>query len=152
MSQSKLAISNPPVKLIFFERADGSQNLETERSPTPASRRSLRGRPAQISTPTDIRWPVVQEYLRSSSLLPNSRKLYERELKRFLSWTQCRWSELQSRHLGLYKAYLMELEVAAGKKQVAQSAGLPKIHPHRGRHTFISGLVRGKVDAYLGWL
>ncbi|MBW4550155.1 MAG: hypothetical protein KME35_03440 [Aphanocapsa sp. GSE-SYN-MK-11-07L] len=35
-------------------------------------------------------------------------------------------------------------------KQVAQSAGLPEIHPHRGRHTFISGLVKGKVDAYLG--
>jgi integrase/recombinase XerD len=59
---------------------------------------------------------VVQEFLRSSSLSPNSRKLYERELKRFFGWTQCRWSELQARHLGLYKAYLMELEVATGKK------------------------------------
>ena len=76
-----------------------------------------RGRPAQIATPTDIRWPVVQEFLRSSSSLsPNSRKLYDRELKRFLGWTQCRWPELQSRHLGLYKAYLMELEVTTGKK------------------------------------
>jgi integrase/recombinase XerD len=81
-----------------------------------SGRSQPRDRPAQIATPTDIRWPVVQEYLRSSSLSPNSRKLYERELKRFLGWTQCRWSELQSRHLGLYKAYLMELEVATGKK------------------------------------
>jgi hypothetical protein len=76
---------------------------------TPGAKRSPRGRPAQIATPTDIRWPVVQEYLRSSSLSPNSQKLYERELKRFLGWTQCRWSKLQSRHLGLYKAYLREL-------------------------------------------
>jgi integrase/recombinase XerD len=41
---------------------------------------------------------------------------------------------------GIYKMF----------KQVAQVAGLPDIHPHRGRHTFISGLVSGKVDAYLG--
>jgi integrase/recombinase XerD len=41
---------------------------------------------------------------------------------------------------GIYKMF----------KQVAQAAGLPDIHPHRGRHTFISGLVSGKVDAYLG--
>lgn len=84
---------------------------------TPGAKRSQqRGRPAQIATPSDIRWPIVQEYLRSSNLSPNTRKLYERELKRFLGWTQCRWSEFQSRHLGLYKAYLMELEVAGDKK------------------------------------
>jgi integrase/recombinase XerD len=41
---------------------------------------------------------------------------------------------------GIYKMF----------KQVALDAGLPHIHPHRGRHTFISGLVSGKVDAYLG--
>jgi integrase/recombinase XerD len=116
MSQSKLATSNLPVKLILLERAEELQNLETERSPDLQPNRSHRGRPEQIATPTDIRWPVVQEFLRSSSLSPNSQKLYERELKRFIGWTQCRWSDLQSRHLGLYKAYLMELEVAAGKK------------------------------------
>ncbi len=115
MSQSKLATSNLPVKLILFERADESQNLKTERSPNSEPERSPRGRPAQIATPTDIRWPAVQEFLRSSSLSPNSRKLDERELERFLDWTRCRWSELQSRHLGQYKAYLMELEVATGK-------------------------------------
>jgi integrase/recombinase XerD len=99
----------PAVKLIALDRP-----LVAAIASVP-ERRSPLGRPAQIATPTDIRWPVVQEFLRSSSLSPNSQKLYERELKRFLGWTQCRWSELQSRHLGLYKAYLMELEVAAGK-------------------------------------
>ncbi|MGB8698705.1 MAG: tyrosine-type recombinase/integrase, partial [Thermosynechococcaceae cyanobacterium] len=49
------------------------------------------------------------------NLSPNSQKLYERELRRFLGWTQCRWADLQSRHLGQYKGYLMELEVATGK-------------------------------------
>ncbi len=85
-------------------------------SPNVSPSRSHRGRPEQIATPADIRWLVVQEFLRSSNLSLNSQKLYERELKRFLGWTQCRWSELQSRHLGLYKVYLMELEVATGKK------------------------------------
>ena len=78
--------------------------------------RSRRGRPEQIAAPADIRWPVVQEFLRSSNLSENSRKLYERELKRFLGWTQCAWADLKLRHLGLYKAYLMELEVSEGKK------------------------------------
>jgi integrase/recombinase XerD len=98
----------PSLKLVILEQVTGTDSRSQRTSP--------RGRPVQIATPTDIRWPVVQEFLRSSSLSPNSRKLYERELKRFLGWTQCRWSELQSRHLGLYKAYLMELEVATGKK------------------------------------
>ncbi len=116
MSQCKPAASIPSVKLMLMEQPK-DQPLDE-----PVSRRKLhtqslpQGRPAQIATPSDIRWPVVQEFLRSSSLSPNSRKLYERELKRFLGWTQCRWSELQSRHLGLYKAYLMELEVSMGKK------------------------------------
>ena len=110
MIQSKSLASSPSVNLILIE------HVEDKRLNEPESIRSPRGRPAQIATPTDIRWPVVQEFLRSSSLSPNSRKLYERELKRFLGWTKFRWSELQSRHLGLYKAYLMELEVATGKK------------------------------------
>jgi integrase/recombinase XerD len=103
----------PSLKLVILEQVTGTDSRSQRTSP--------RGRPAQIATPSDIRWPVVQEYLRSSSLSPNSRKLYERELKRFLGWTQCRWSELQSRHLGLYKAYLMELEVATGRKLAKNS-------------------------------
>lgn len=102
-----IPVTTPLVAPVPSASALECRTLEPKRSP--------RGQAAQIATPSDIRWPVVQEYLRSSSLSPNSRKLYERELKRFLGWTQCRWSELQSRHLGLYKAYLMELEVATGK-------------------------------------
>ena len=102
MIQSKSLASSPSVNLILIE------HVEDKRLNEPESIRSPRGRSAQIATPSDIRWPLVQEFLRSSSLSPNSQKLYERELKRFLGWTQCRWSELQSRHLGLYKAYLIE--------------------------------------------
>jgi integrase/recombinase XerD len=106
----------PAVKLIALDRPLVAAIASVPERRTPGAKLPLRGRPTRIATPTDIRWPAVQEFLRSSSLSPNSQKLYERELKRFLGWTQCRWSELQSRHLGLYKAYLMELEVATGKK------------------------------------
>jgi len=74
-------------------------------------------RPAKIAPLTDIRWVKVLEFLRSSNLAPNSRKLYERELKRFLGWTQLHYHELRSRHIGLYKQYLME--------EVCTDAGYP---------------------------
>jgi integrase/recombinase XerD len=109
-------IQVPPVRLIPVDFKTTENAGNNGQSTDLTSKQTPRGRPAQIATPTDIRWPAVQEFLRSSSLSPNSQKLYERELKRFLGWTQCRWSELQSRHLGLYKAYLMELEVAGDKK------------------------------------
>ena len=107
----------PKVQLIEFQSQHENDNSNVQPSSDLKTKRSQpRGQSAQIATPTDIRWPLVQEFLRSSSLSSNSQKLYERELKRFLGWTQCRWSELQSRHLGLYKAYLMELEITTGKK------------------------------------
>jgi integrase/recombinase XerD len=62
----------PPIKLIPL-------NAETT---------SLPGRTASTRPPTDIRWVKVLEFLRSNNLAPNSRKLYERELKRFLAWSE----------------------------------------------------------------
>jgi integrase/recombinase XerD len=50
----------------------------------------------------------VEEFLNSCNLSPNSRKLYTRELARFLRWTELLWGELKMRHLALYKLYLME--------------------------------------------
>ncbi|WP_375515991.1 hypothetical protein [uncultured Nostoc sp.] len=60
----------PPIKLIALD----------------AETASLSGRTASTRPPTDIRWVKVLEFLRSNNLAPNSRKLYERELKRFLAW------------------------------------------------------------------
>ncbi|NJR57295.1 MAG: tyrosine-type recombinase/integrase, partial [Acaryochloris sp. CRU_2_0] len=105
---SNFGTAIPEVKLIPFPTVEENQEQ--------LIRTLRRGRPPQIPTPMDIRWPIAQEFLRSSNLSTNSRKLYERELKRFLGWTQCRWSDLTLRHLGQYKAYLMELEVGEDKK------------------------------------
>ncbi|MCG6134031.1 MAG: tyrosine-type recombinase/integrase [Nostoc sp. LLA-1] len=73
-------------------------------------------RTTKTSAPTDIRLVKVLEFLRSNNLAPNSRKLYERELKRFLAWTQLHYHELRPRHLGQYKEYLRdEVQTDAGK-------------------------------------
>ena len=68
-----------------------------------------KGRLARIKTATaDIRQLKIQEFLNSSNLAPNSRKVYERELRRFLSWTELLWGEIKPRHISQYKAYLTE--------------------------------------------
>ncbi|WP_017653107.1 tyrosine-type recombinase/integrase [Fortiea contorta] len=98
------ADSLPPIKLIPIE--DTALNREL----------GVSKRPAKTTAPTDIQWVKVLEFLRSNNLAPNSRKLYERELKRFLGWTQLNYHELRSRHLGQYKQYLMsEVCTDAGK-------------------------------------
>lgn len=74
-----------------------------------ASTQFRRGRPAKVPTTlADIRWLKIEEFLNSSALAPNSRKVYERELRRFLSWTELLWSEIKSRHISHYKAYLIQ--------------------------------------------
>lgn len=99
--------SLPPIKLIPLEdRTAASATIP----------KKLSGKTAKIKAPIDIRWVKVQEFLRSSNLSPNSRKLYERELKRFLGWTELHYQELRPRHLGHYKEYLMEdVQTDAGK-------------------------------------
>ncbi|BAT56882.1 Phage integrase (plasmid) [Nostoc sp. NIES-3756] len=95
----------PPIKLIHIQ----------DQVPSTLQGKS-RSRERKISLPTDIRWIKVLEFLRSTNLAPNSRKLYERELKRFLTWTQLHYHELRPRNLGLYKEYLRdEVKTDAGK-------------------------------------
>ena len=68
-----------------------------------------RGKAAKIKTaPRDIRWLKIQEFLNSSNLASNTRKVYERELRRFLNWTELLWGEIKPRHISQYKAYLTE--------------------------------------------
>lgn len=75
----------------------------------PNSTQLRRGRPAEMpAASADIRSTKVREFLNSSALAPNSRKVYQRELGRFLTWTELLWSEIKPRHISQYKAYLME--------------------------------------------
>ncbi|MHC5746963.1 MAG: tyrosine-type recombinase/integrase [Nostoc sp.] len=94
----------PPIKLISIE--DAALTRETGSSK----------RLTKTTPPTDIRWVKVLEFLRSNNLALNSRKLYERELKRFLAWSELHYHELRPRHLALYKEYLRdEIQTDAGK-------------------------------------
>lgn len=67
--------------------------------------------------PVDIRQAKANEWLRRGSFSPNTRKSYDRELRRFLRWTDLNWLELRPNHLALYKEYLVE-EVGLGRASV----------------------------------
>jgi integrase/recombinase XerD len=84
--------------------------------------RKQRGKPRLLTRSADIRWPKVQEYLNSNNLAPNSRKVYERELRRFLGWTELLWGEIKPRHIAQYKAYLLEAVQSAAGKSLSKSS------------------------------
>lgn len=68
-----------------------------------------RGKPRLIPTDlADIRRPIVNEFLRSKQLSVNTRRNYERELLRFLSWTELSFRELTTNHLSHYRDYLVD--------------------------------------------
>ncbi|MBV8885400.1 MAG: tyrosine-type recombinase/integrase [Chroococcidiopsidaceae cyanobacterium CP_BM_RX_35] len=103
----------PPIKLIPFPTTGAESTTHAPRKP---------GRSARIQTSHDLRWIKVQEFLRSSGLSPNTRKVYERELKRFLNWTELHWQELRSRHIGQYKEYLMEQVETEQKQRLSKNS------------------------------
>lgn len=74
------------------------------------------GRAPQLPRPMDARWQKVEEFLQSANRSPNTRKVYERELKRFCHWTDLDFSKMRSLHLKQYKKYLMaEVTTEQGK-------------------------------------
>lgn len=62
--------------------------------------------------PTDLRSRFIIEFFQSQSLAPKTRLAYERELKRFLNWTDKSWSAIAPKHIAQYKAHLLELGLA----------------------------------------
>jgi integrase/recombinase XerD len=62
--------------------------------------------------PTDLRSRSITEFFQSQSLAPKTRLAYERELKRFLNWTDKSWSAIAPRQIAQYKAHLSELGLA----------------------------------------
>jgi integrase/recombinase XerD len=87
--------SLPPIKLIPINDESEDQHLQGKTSRVKAIPLS------------DIRWVKVQEFLGNNHLSANSRKLYQRELKRFLDWTELPYHELRPRHIVQYKEYLI---------------------------------------------
>ena len=91
----------PPVTLIF---------PEAEATPTGGKAKATPAQPKQRqptdSDQIDIRLPIVHEFLRSSNLEANSRRLYERELKQFMAWAEVPFGTVTAALLGRYRAYL----------------------------------------------
>jgi integrase/recombinase XerD len=67
----------------------------------------------------DLRWARVEEFLRSRELATNTRKAYERELKRFLSWIPKGWQDVSHRDLDRYKEYLRSTPTVRGGQPTA---------------------------------
>lgn len=85
----------PEVKLIVL--ADQAAiPIETARPHTQSPK----------STPADLRWMRVEEFLRSREISFNTHKAYERDLKQLLNWTDKGWHEITSRDLDRYKNHL----------------------------------------------
>ncbi|MDV2996905.1 MAG: Tyrosine recombinase XerC [Chroococcidiopsis sp. SAG 2025] len=104
----------PPIKVISLN----SSSLDAAPPPQPR-----RGRPAKIGVAlTDIRVTKVREFINSNNLAPNSRKVYERELRRFIAWTDLLWSEIEPRHIAQYKAYLVEEVHTAQDKPLSKNS------------------------------
>jgi len=56
----------------------------------------------------DLRWAIVEEFLKARSLSPSSKRTYEQELKRFLAWTDQPLRAVNHRAIAHYKAYLSQ--------------------------------------------
>ena len=72
------------------------------------------GKP-QADGPSDFRWGLVEEFLRSRELSVNSQKAYRRSFKQFLAWTDKGWHELTARDMDRYKAHLKGKRTSKGK-------------------------------------
>lgn len=64
------------------------------------------------SNPTDFRWARVQEFLHANTFRPNTLMAYERELRRFLGWTDKAWMDVTPRDFANYKHHLEQQGLA----------------------------------------
>ena len=78
-----------------------------------------RGRP-RLPAPAvdDPRLAVVETWLASESLKPNTRQSYARELRRFLVWSEQDWHEFTPADLALYKDDLKVVKAESGENNV----------------------------------
>lgn len=73
--------------------------------------------PANVAP--DIRWLGIDEFLQAKSLAPNTEKAYRRELRRFLSWCEKPWSQVDIKDLTQYKTYLVQQGLQASSRNRA---------------------------------
>ncbi|MCY6493893.1 tyrosine-type recombinase/integrase [Leptolyngbya sp. GGD] len=105
--------------------------VEAQLMPLPLDDRTSpprqRGKVAKLRLPpTDIRSVKVREFLNAGGFESNTRRNYERELYRFLMWSELLWSEIKPHHLNAhYLRYLTEeVRTSQGKPLSTSSRNL----------------------------
>lgn len=64
------------------------------------------GQPLQPLPSTNLRQVWVAEFLTTKAITDNTRKAYQRELKRFMEWTDLNWQQITPRLIAQYKVDL----------------------------------------------
>ncbi len=100
----------PQVELIALPTEEEGQAGQQGEGVIPIAERSRRRqeKEKEIST-IDVRLPIVNEFLRSESLEANSRRAYERALRRFVAWVTVPFAELKPSDLARYRTWLEEM-------------------------------------------
>jgi len=70
----------------------------------------------------DVRQPIVNEFLESGNLEANSRRAYERSLRRFLGWSTVPFAEVTPRQVSQYRDWLESEPSARTGKPLARAS------------------------------
>ncbi|MBD2307811.1 tyrosine-type recombinase/integrase [Chroococcidiopsis sp. FACHB-1243] len=70
-----------------------------------------------VQPPRDLRWLRVEEFFHARTIAPNTKKAYERELRRFVDWTDKAWNDITGRDVANYKHDLETCATDNGKQQ-----------------------------------
>lgn len=73
-----------------------------------SGRQRQQGQRAGGGTAADVRIVRVNEFFSNHAFSANTRRNYDRELRRFLAWTDKPWHEMTPRLLGQYRVYLVQ--------------------------------------------
>ncbi len=74
-----------------------------------------------IETP-ELRQLRIDEFLDARSIAPNTRKAYKEDLLRFMHWTDTAWAAVTPRQVTQFKAYLLQVDGATGKRSLSDAS------------------------------
>jgi integrase/recombinase XerD len=139
----------PPVELIDPAAEEHEQVAADQEGATilpidqGRDRRTRRGRSdktkqAEATTVAiDVRLPIINEFLNTGSLEANSRRAYERALRRFIEWSEVLFAEVKPNQLAQYRDWL-------------ESSPSPKTGKPMARNSV--NLEIAAIKRFFGWL
>jgi integrase/recombinase XerD len=106
-----IKVAVPPVELIDLSTLEKAEKVDKTEQPT-----------LPLTKAEDSRLLLVQEFLQTDRLEANSRRLYERELQRFLQWTTLDFAEMSATLLNSYRTWLETTPTARTGKPLAHNS------------------------------